>query len=116
MARYLLVVLLLSSCTYSPSELRARDEHVAFTSSRPAKETAQCLARAIDEYQPAGGAQFLSSIREGSPGNWEVRAHTTILLLLADISPAAKGATVTIWKAPVLGWPLDDEMAKACSG
>ena len=115
-ARHLLV-LLLASCAYTPMDLRKEGRRVDFAATAPAKETAQCLARYIDDFDYGiVMAPLTASIREGyRPGDWEVRgAAQDYLKLFGEITPAANGAHVTIYEAPVWAFSMAEGMAKKC--
>jgi len=103
--RYLIALVLLTSCTLTPSELRERGTRHTFVSSLPPHAAAGCLTRAAEEYRVFGSARLPVQRRDGKDiGTYEVVAQDTVYAggtaFLAEVAPLAAGSNITTWVAP----------------
>lgn len=109
----ILVAALVSACA-SPSTMRTRTADGSFTSSRPAREVAACVATGWEDSSPLGTVNVQMRISERGFIVAVVNPFLQFSHVMVDVDEAPAGSTTKYFKQAPDPWPQFDLPVERC--
>jgi uncharacterized lipoprotein YajG len=95
--KLLILILLLSGCAMSPSQIKEKPPHSRFEMQSPAQKAATCMLNQLDELYP----DMISTARKLDDGSHEIstrlKEQIIIVTNIKDIDHASTGSIYFRW-------------------
>lgn len=109
---YLIVLLLLTGCALTPTDVRNQGVRADFKSTKAPSAVANCIARNADEAK----RPLQATVREGTEGAYDIHITKPGMgnALTAEVLPVQNGSAITTWWMDHMGNNVSQELMRGC--